>query len=165
MTPAPAAPLYADMSQAGLPWEEDRQPFAWEDRTPADGGSSSSDDSDREPVQQAVPSTSRRRPVWDDPDDAAAEVNIAAQARLRKLRKTERDGIVSGRHTKQTLSNNFFGSLFPVSMAVVPFHPFLQHHAVQCACEHHFIPLLLFRIVVLCWHVHHFHEISATHPV
>ena len=135
------------MSQAGLPWEEDRQPFAWEDRTPADGGSSSSsssDDSDQEPVQQAVPSTSKRRPVWDDPDDAAAEVNIAAQPRLRKLRKTERDGIVSGRHTRQTLSNNSIGSLFPSSMAVVSFHPYLQHQTVQCACEHHFIPLLLF---------------------
>lgn len=95
-------PLYADSSQAGLAWEEDKQPFAWEDRAPADGGSTGSDDSDQEPVQQAVPSTSRRKPVWDDPDDAAAEINIAAQPRLRKLRKTELDSIVSGRHTRQT---------------------------------------------------------------
>lgn len=89
--------LFADMYQAGLPWEEDKQPFAWEDRTPADEDSASSGDSDQHPVQQAVSSTGRRKPVWDDPDDAAAEVNIAAQPRLRKLRKTERDGIVSGR--------------------------------------------------------------------
>lgn len=107
------------MSQAGLPWEEDKQPSAWEDRAPADGGSTGSDDSDQEPVQQAVPSTSRRRPVWDDPDDAAAEINIAAQPRLRKLRQTEGDGIVSGRHTRQPIS---FGSLAPSSMAVVSFH-------------------------------------------
>lgn len=80
-----------------MPWEEDKQPFAWEERQPADRDTAGSDDSDQEPVQQAVPSTSGRRPVWDDPDDLAAEVNIAAQPRLRKLRKTERDGIVSGR--------------------------------------------------------------------
>ena len=86
----------ADVCQAGLPWEGDKQPFAWEERTPADR-ETGSDDSDQEPVQQAVPSTSGRRPVWEDTDDAAAQVNIAAQPRLRKLRKTERDSIVSGR--------------------------------------------------------------------
>ncbi|KAL3162415.1 U3 snoRNP protein [Trebouxia sp. C0010 RCD-2024] len=89
--------------EAGLPWEEDKQPSAWEDRAPADGGSTGSDDSDQEPVQQAVPSTSRRRPVWDDPDDAAAEINIAAQPRLRKLRQTEGDGIVSGKEFEARL--------------------------------------------------------------
>lgn len=86
----------ADVCQAGLPWEEDKQPFAWEELTPADRDTGS-DDSDQEPVQQAVPSTKGRRPVWQDPDDVAAQVNIAAQPRLRKLRKTERDSIVSGR--------------------------------------------------------------------
>lgn len=85
----------ADVFQAGLPWEEDKQPFAWEERTAA-GADAGSDDSDQEPVQQAVPSTSGRRPVWDDLDDTAAQVNIAAQPRLRKLRKTERDGVISG---------------------------------------------------------------------
>ena len=84
--------------QAGLPWEEDRQPMAGGERASADTDSAGSDDSDQEAVQPSIPSTSGRRPVWDDADDAAAEVNIAAQPRLRKLRKTERDGIVSGRH-------------------------------------------------------------------
>ena len=80
-----------------MPCEEDRQPSAWEDRSPADIDAAGSDESDQEPVQQAVPSTSGRRPVWDDPDDNTAQVNIAAQPRLRKLRKTEQDGIVSGK--------------------------------------------------------------------
>lgn len=95
----------ADIFQAGLPWEEDKQPFAWEERTAA-GGDAGSDNSDQEPVQQAVPSTSGRRPVWNDPDDMAAQVNIAAQPRLRKLRKTERDGVISGNcmlHARPTL--------------------------------------------------------------
>ena len=93
-----ASACTADVFQAGLPWEEDKLPFAWEERTAADRDTGS-DDSDQEPVQQAVPSTSGRRPVWQDPDDMAAQVNIAAQPRLRKLRKTERDSIVSGRCT------------------------------------------------------------------
>lgn len=57
-----------------------------------------SDASDTEPVQQAAPSTSGRRPAWDDPDDLSVQVNIATQPRLKKLRKTEQDGIVSGVH-------------------------------------------------------------------
>ena len=80
-----------------MPWEEDRHPFAWEDRAPAEQDTAGSDDSDQEPVRQAVPPSSARRPVWDDPDDKTTEVNIDAQPRLRKLRKTEADGIVSGR--------------------------------------------------------------------
>lgn len=86
--------------QAELPWEADKQPLAWEDRTPAAFGADTedSDASDAELIQQAAPSTSGRRPVWDDADDLSAQVNIAAQPRLRKLRKTERDGIVSGVH-------------------------------------------------------------------
>ena len=84
--------------QAGLPWESDEQPAAWEDRTPAvlDSDSDGSDAPDAEPERRSVPSTSGRRPVWDDPDDLSAQVNIAAQPLLRKLRKTEQDGIVSG---------------------------------------------------------------------
>lgn len=86
--------------QAELPWEADKQPLAWEDRTPAAfrADTEDSDASDAELIQQAAPSTSGRRPVWDDADDLSALVNIAAQPRLRKLRKTEQDGIVSGVH-------------------------------------------------------------------
>lgn len=91
--------------QAELPWEADKQPLAWEDRTPAAFGADTedSDASDAELIQQAAPSTSGRRPVWDDADDLSAQVNIAAQPRLRKLRKTERDGIVSGVHCVLTV--------------------------------------------------------------
>jgi hypothetical protein len=86
--------------QAELPWEADKQPLAWEDRTPAafHVDTEDSDASDAELIQQTAPSTSGRRPVWDDADDLSVQVNIAAQPRLRKLRKTEQDGIVSGVH-------------------------------------------------------------------
>ena len=92
--------------QAELPWEADKQPLAWEDRTPAAfrADTEDSDASDAELIQQAAPSTSSRRPVWDDADDLSAQVNIAAQPRLRKLRKTERDGIVSGVYCFTALS-------------------------------------------------------------
>ena len=83
-----------------MPWEADKQPLAWEDRTPAAFrvDTEDSDASDAELIQQAAPTTSGRRPVWDDADDLSVQVNIAAQPRLRKLRKTEQDGIVSGVH-------------------------------------------------------------------
>ena len=82
-----------------MSWEEDAQPLAWEeDRTPAtlESDPESSDASENEAVQQPAKPNTGRRPVWDDPDDVSAQVNIAAQPRLRKLRQTEQDGIVSG---------------------------------------------------------------------
>ncbi|DBB01100.1 hypothetical protein WJX77_009600 [Trebouxia sp. C0004] len=94
-----------DQSEAEMPWGADKQPLAWEDRTPAafGAGTEDSDASDAELIQQAAPSTSGRRPVWDDADDLSAQVNIAAQPRLRKLRKTEQDGIVSGKEYEARL--------------------------------------------------------------
>ena len=82
--------------QVGSPSQVDRLPLAWEDRTPAAVATDANVSDASEPAQEAVLSTSGRRPVWDDPDDLLAQVNIAAQPRLRKLRKTEQDGIVSG---------------------------------------------------------------------
>lgn len=88
-----------------MPWEADKQPLAWEDRTPAAFrvDTEDSDASDTELIQQAAPPASGRRPVWDDADDLSAQVDIAAQPRLRKLRKTEQDGIVSGVHCSFTV--------------------------------------------------------------
>ncbi len=37
-----------------------------------------------------------RRPVWDDPDDALVEVNVASRARLRKLRQGEEETTLPG---------------------------------------------------------------------
>lgn len=37
-----------------------------------------------------------KRPVWDDPDDALVEVNVASRNRLRKLRQAEEEVVLSG---------------------------------------------------------------------
>ena len=99
--------------QVELPWEEDTQPLAWEDRTPAsfDSDSEDSDASEAEAVQQPAAHATGRKPVWNDPDDMSARVNIAAQPRLRKLRKTEKDSIVSGTlHSIMYTTDLFFPS-------------------------------------------------------
>ncbi|KAK9839364.1 hypothetical protein WJX84_010773 [Apatococcus fuscideae] len=44
---------------------------------------------------QAGPS-GRRKPVWDDPDDAQARINISGRNRLRKLRVHEAEAVLSG---------------------------------------------------------------------
>ena len=46
---------------------------------------------------QAGPS-GRRKPVWDDPDDAHARVNVSGRNRLRKLRVHEAEAVLTGEH-------------------------------------------------------------------
>ena len=41
---------------------------------------------------------SGRRPAWNDPADAKLKINVAGQARLRKLRQTEGQTVVNGKH-------------------------------------------------------------------
>ncbi len=41
-------------------------------------------------------STAQKRPVWEDEEDEAVEVNIAGRNRLRKLRQTEEETVVTG---------------------------------------------------------------------
>lgn len=38
----------------------------------------------------------RRRPVWEDPQDAQLRVNVAARSQLRKLRQTEEESELTG---------------------------------------------------------------------
>lgn len=87
------------LAQEGLPAGFDGQPLAWEDKTPSSYGQDV-EVGDRQPVseleRQSVASTSGREAVWQDPDDLTAQVNIATQPRLRKLRQTEQDTVVSG---------------------------------------------------------------------
>ena len=58
---------------------------AWEDRGGADAGGRG-------------PPAARRRPVWEDPDDARQAVNIAGRNRLRKLRAAEEERVLTGAH-------------------------------------------------------------------
>lgn len=55
---------------------------------------------DVEDIQDRVgtgePTVSGRAPAWDDPDEAELTVNIAAVSRLRKLRGSESEAIISG---------------------------------------------------------------------
>jgi U3 small nucleolar RNA-associated protein 18 len=44
-----------------------------------------------------------RRPVWEDPDDATATVNVASRNRLRKLRQTEGEAVLSGAEYEKRL--------------------------------------------------------------
>jgi hypothetical protein len=37
-----------------------------------------------------------RQPVWEDEEDEALEVNITGQDRLRKLRQSEEEAVLSG---------------------------------------------------------------------
>jgi hypothetical protein len=53
---------------------------AWEDRAGGGGG--------------AAPAA--RRPVWEDPDDASQAVNVAGRNRLRKLRRSEDESVLTG---------------------------------------------------------------------
>lgn len=41
----------------------------------------------------------QRRPVWEDPQDAALRVNVAARSQLRKLRRTEDEAELTGAKT------------------------------------------------------------------
>lgn len=44
------------------------------------------------------PQRQRRRPVWEDPQDAQLRVNVAARSQLRKLRQTEDEAELTGGH-------------------------------------------------------------------
>lgn len=50
---------------------------------------------DRQGVQPAQ-QRQRRRPVWEDPQDAQLRVNVAARSQLRKLRQTEDEAELTG---------------------------------------------------------------------
>lgn len=45
----------------------------------------------------------RRRPVWEDPQDAQLRVNVAARSQLRKLRQTEEESELTGQQYEQRL--------------------------------------------------------------
>lgn len=71
----------------------DGGPLMYEDRRGA-GDSDASDDEQQ--AAAAAASARRRAPVWEDPQDARLRVNVAASARLRKLRQTEEEAEISG---------------------------------------------------------------------
>ena len=43
-----------------------------------------------------APGERRRQPAWVDEDDAEEQINIAGRARLRKLRQTEEEAVLTG---------------------------------------------------------------------
>ena len=80
-------------------------PFAFEDRT----GAQLAQDSDEEQNANAVwaaaaegpaaaeqPEGHRRRPVWQDPEDQAVQIDVAAKSQLRKLRQAEEQTVLTG---------------------------------------------------------------------
>ena len=84
-----------------MPSDFGGQPLAWEDKLPSSFGHDHPEpdhgrDSTFHNEKQPAASTSGRQAVWEDPDDLTAQVNIANQPRLRKLRQTEQDTLVSG---------------------------------------------------------------------
>ena len=58
---------------------------AWEDRGGAGAGGGG-------------PPAARRRPVWEDPDDARQAMNVTGRNRLRKLRVAEEERVLTGVH-------------------------------------------------------------------
>lgn len=60
---------------------------AWEDRSGAGAGGNG-------------PLAARRRPVWEDLDDARQAVNVAGRNRLRKLRAAEEERVLTGVHAR-----------------------------------------------------------------
>ena len=95
-----AVVLARKLLQDELPSGFDGQPIAWEDKTPSSFGEAPEAIGDRQPAsdveRQPAASTSGRKAVWEDPDDLTAQIDIANQPRLRKLRQTEQDTVVSG---------------------------------------------------------------------
>ncbi len=81
-TAAAPGPRADEQPGAGADGDErlDGPRAAWEDRAGGGGG--------------AAPAA--RRPVWEDPDDASQAVNVAGRNRLRKLRRSEDEGVLTG---------------------------------------------------------------------
>jgi hypothetical protein len=64
------------------------------------GAHEDSDDDDEE----------RKRPAWVDDDDEQVLVSLAAEKRIRKLRKTEDDDLVTGAEYTQRLRERFIST-------------------------------------------------------
>ena len=86
-----AAGAVAAAGLSTLEADEGRGLLIYEDRTMGAGAAGAG------AAERGAGGTSTsRRPVWEDPDDALLEVNVAAQARLRKLRREEEETVISG---------------------------------------------------------------------
>jgi hypothetical protein len=82
--------------------------LAWsEDKSPTDKGKTAK--------------RSRGAPVWVDDDDQTIEVNLATgPSRLRKLRSTEKDTVVSGPDFEERLRARFVASQQTAAWATLP---------------------------------------------
>ena len=86
---------------------DDLSNFVFEDRTglPSARDLPAGADTDEEAAAAAARQASsaqagpsgRRKAVWEDPDDAAAKINVAGRSRLRKLRIDEAEAVLSGK--------------------------------------------------------------------
>lgn len=75
-------------------------------------------------IGQVAPAA-QRRPVWEDEEDETVEVNIAGRNRLRKLRQTEEETVLTG-----TSSASFVAS---ATIYRVSSNPWLQRTAYEKA--------------------------------
>ena len=80
-------------------------PFAFEDRAGAQLAPDSDEEQDADavwpeaaewPAAAEQPDGHKRRPVWQDPDDEAVQIDVAAQSQLRKLRQAEEQTVLAG---------------------------------------------------------------------
>jgi hypothetical protein len=85
------ADLVREAGLAAIEVDEERGLLMFEDRA---GGAAAA--ADGRQAGTAVAGQQVKRPVWDDPDDALVEVNVASRNRLRKLRQAEEEILLSG---------------------------------------------------------------------
>lgn len=88
---AAAAEVQADVGE-GEERGAGRGLLMFEDRAGAAGSTQQQQAGQGQQQQQ------RRRPVWEDPQDANIRVNVAARSQLRKLRQTEEEAVLTGVH-------------------------------------------------------------------
>jgi hypothetical protein len=69
---------------------------AWGCPSQEDGDGDEDDEEGLEARRSGGAKASGRRPVWNDPEDARLRIDIASNARLRKLRKSEKQKVVNG---------------------------------------------------------------------
>jgi len=54
-----------------------------------------------------LPGKGKAKPAWEDPDDAELEVDLTSRIRLRKLRSSQTETIISGTEYERRLRDNF----------------------------------------------------------